>query len=95
MGGDENSTKDGAAYVRAIEAIRQATEATLWIVAHTGHSEEAQDRPRGSSALPGAYDTSATRKKTKLTAALKSRSTATDSAEMRFPSPSNYTTRAR
>jgi hypothetical protein len=57
MGGDENSTKDGAAYVRAIEAIRQATEATLWIIAHTGHSEEAQDRPRGSSALLGAYDT--------------------------------------
>jgi hypothetical protein len=57
MGGDENSKKDGAAYVRAIEAIRQATEATLWIVAHTGHSEEAQDRPHGSSAPPGAYDT--------------------------------------
>jgi hypothetical protein len=57
MGGDENSTKDGAAYAKAIEAIRQATEATLWIIAHTGHSEEAQDRPRGSSALLGAYDT--------------------------------------
>jgi AAA domain len=57
MGGDENSTRDGAAYARAIEAIRQATEATLWIIAHTGHSEEAQDRPRGSSALLGAYDT--------------------------------------
>jgi hypothetical protein len=57
MAGDENSTKDGAAYARAIEAIRQATEATLWIIAHTGHSEEAQDRPRGSSALLGAYDT--------------------------------------
>jgi hypothetical protein len=57
MGGDENSTKDGAAYAKAVEAIRQATEATLWIIAHTGHGEDAQDRPRGSSALLGAYDT--------------------------------------
>ena len=57
MDGDENSTKDGAAYAKAIEAIREATEATLWIIAHTGHSEDAQDRPRGSSALLGAYDT--------------------------------------
>jgi hypothetical protein len=56
MGGDENSTKDGSAYARAIEAIRRATPATLWIIAHTGHSAEAQDRPRGSSALLGAYD---------------------------------------
>jgi hypothetical protein len=57
MGGDENSTNDGAKYAKAIEAIRQATDATLWIISHTGHSEEAQDRPRGSSALLGAYDT--------------------------------------
>jgi hypothetical protein len=57
MDGDENSTRDGAAYAKAIEAIREATEATLWIIAHTGHSEDAQDRPRGSSALLGAYDT--------------------------------------
>jgi hypothetical protein len=64
MGGDENSTKDGAAYAKAIEAIRQATEATLWIIAHTGHSEEAQDRPPGSSALLGAYDTFYRHKKT-------------------------------
>ena len=64
MGGDENSTKDGAAYAKAIEAIRQATDATLWIIAHTGHSEEAQDRPRGSSTLLGAYDTFYRHKKT-------------------------------
>jgi hypothetical protein len=57
FGGDENSTADGAAYAKAIEAIRAATKATLWIIAHTGHSEDAQDRPRGSSALLGAYDT--------------------------------------
>jgi AAA domain len=57
MGGDENSTKDGAAYAKAVEAIREATEATLWIISHTGHGEDAQDRPRGSSALLGAYDT--------------------------------------
>ena len=57
FGGDENSTKDGAAYAKAIEAIRQATEATLWIIAHTGHDGEKQGRPRGSSTLMGAYDT--------------------------------------
>ncbi len=57
MGGDENSTADGAAYAKAVGAIRQATEATLWIISHTGHSEDAQGRPRGSSALLGAYDT--------------------------------------
>ena len=56
MGGDENSTKDGAAYARAIEAVRHATEATLWIIAHTGHDGEKQGRPRGSSTLMGAYD---------------------------------------
>ena len=31
MGGDENSTNDGAKYAKAIEAIRHATEATLWV----------------------------------------------------------------
>jgi AAA domain len=56
MGGDENSTKDGANYAKAIEAIRRATSATLWIVAHSGHDTTKQDRPRGSSALLGAYD---------------------------------------
>jgi hypothetical protein len=64
MDGDENSTKDGARYAKAIEAIRQATGATLWIIAHTGHNVEAQDRPRGSSALLGAYDTFYSHKKT-------------------------------
>jgi hypothetical protein len=64
MDGDENSTRDGAAYAKAIEEIRQATDATLWIIAHSGHSEEAQDRPRGSSALLGAYDTFYRHKKT-------------------------------
>ena len=64
MGGDENSTADGAAYAKAVEAIRQATDATLWIIAHTGHSEDAQDRPPGSSALLGAYDTFYRHKKT-------------------------------
>jgi hypothetical protein len=64
MDGDENSTQDGARYAKAIEAIRQATGATLWIIAHTGHSVDAQDRPRGSSALLGAYDTFYRHKKT-------------------------------
>jgi AAA domain len=56
--GDENSTKDGSAYANAIEHIRQEHPcATIAAIAHTGHSEEAQDRPRGSSALLGGYET--------------------------------------
>ena len=56
LGGDENSTKDGSKYAEAIELIRRHTSATLWIIAHIGHGETAQDRPRGNSSLLGAYD---------------------------------------
>ena len=56
LDGDENSTKDGARYAKAIERIRRHTSATLWIIAHIGHAETAQDRPRGNSSLLGAYD---------------------------------------
>ena len=56
MDGDENSSKDGAAYAKAIERIREATDAVVWIIAHTGHDGEKQGRPRGSSTLIGAYD---------------------------------------
>ena len=56
LGGDENSTKDGSKYAEAIELIRRHTSATLWIIAHIGHAETAQDRPRGNSSLLGAYD---------------------------------------
>ena len=56
MDGDENSSKDGAAYAKAIERIREATNAVIWIIAHTGHDGEKQGRPRGSSTLMGAYD---------------------------------------
>ena len=54
--GDENSTKDGAKYAAAVEALRRHTSITPWIIAHIGHAETAQDRPRGSSTLLGAYD---------------------------------------
>jgi len=58
LDGDENTTKDGAKYARAIEIIRKNTSATLlWIISHTGHAENAQGRPRGNSSLLGAYDT--------------------------------------
>ena len=54
--GDENSTKDGAKYAAAVEQLRSHTSITPWIIAHIGHAETAQDRPRGSSSLLGAYD---------------------------------------
>ena len=57
LDGNENSTEDGSKYAKAIERIRQETGASLWIIAHVGHAETAQDRPRGTSSLLAAYDT--------------------------------------
>lgn len=50
--GDENSTKDMNAFIKAVDELRG--EATVLIVHHSGHSN--QDRERGSSALRGAAD---------------------------------------
>ena len=57
MVGDENSTKEMAAYVDACEDIRSQFPGSVWIqVHHTGNSEEAKHRSRGSSALKAAMD---------------------------------------
>jgi hypothetical protein len=94
MDGDENSTKDGALYAKAVEAIRQATDAALWIISHTGHGEEAQDRPRGRSLAPTTHFT-ATRKLMSNAARSKSRLTAMDSGARNSISRSRHTTRAK
>lgn len=53
---DENSTKDMGAAIRAIDDIADEYDCTVLAVHHTGHSSNAKDRARGSSALLGAVD---------------------------------------
>lgn len=52
--GDENSTQDMSAYVRAAEAVRDATGGHVMVVHHTGKDENRG--ARGSSALKAATD---------------------------------------
>jgi hypothetical protein len=55
--GDENSTREMGAFITACETIRgNFPGCTLLIVHHTGNSEEAKTRSRGSSALKAAMD---------------------------------------
>ena len=56
MGGDENSTKDMSMFIQAIDRVKNEYECTVLAVHHTGHSQNAKDRARGSSALLGAVD---------------------------------------
>ena len=55
IGGDENSSKDMAAYVAAIDRVKEAVGGTAIVQHHTGHGS--RDRERGSSVLGGAADT--------------------------------------
>ena len=56
MEGDENSTRDMSAYVRAADKIREAfPNIVVLVVHHTGHG--ASDRARGSSVLRASLDT--------------------------------------
>lgn len=55
-GMEENSAKDMGHVIREIDRIRENTEASVSFVHHTGVSET--HRPRGSSALIGAVDSS-------------------------------------
>jgi hypothetical protein len=52
---DENSTKDMSAFVRACDALREATGATINGVHHSGKDPAKKDR--GNTALRGACDT--------------------------------------
>jgi len=55
MEGDENSTRDMSAYVRAADKIREAfPNIVVLVVHHTGHG--ASDRARGSSVLRASLD---------------------------------------
>ena len=53
VGGDENSARDAGLFIAGLDRIRGATGATVLVVHHIGKSGEA----RGSTALPGAFDT--------------------------------------
>ncbi|UYM18220.1 AAA family ATPase [Endozoicomonas euniceicola] len=52
--GDENSTRDMNAFVKAVDLIKKKYGCTVLLVHHTGHGT--QERGRGSSVLIGALD---------------------------------------
>ena len=56
LAGDENSAQDAKTMLDACSALMQEFGCTVILVHHTGVSEEAQHRARGSSAWRGALD---------------------------------------
>jgi phage/plasmid primase-like uncharacterized protein/KaiC/GvpD/RAD55 family RecA-like ATPase len=56
MAGDENSAQDAKTMLDACAALMQEFNCTVILVHHTGVSEDAQHRARGSSAWRGALD---------------------------------------
>lgn len=54
FGGDENSTQDMTAFVRAMASLIQEFRTTILLVHHVGHGD--RSRGRGSSALRAALD---------------------------------------
>jgi len=56
MAGDENSAQDAKTMLDACAALMQEFDCTVILVHHTGVSDEAQHRARGSSAWRGALD---------------------------------------
>jgi phage/plasmid primase-like uncharacterized protein/KaiC/GvpD/RAD55 family RecA-like ATPase len=56
MAGDENSAQDAKTMLDACAALMEEFGCTVILVHHTGVSEEAQHRARGSSAWRGALD---------------------------------------
>jgi 5S rRNA maturation endonuclease (ribonuclease M5) len=54
MVGDENSTQDTSAAIRAVDELRMKNDCTALIIHHSGQAES--DRARGSSALRAALD---------------------------------------
>jgi len=56
MVGDENSAADTKTFIDAADTLKKRFNATVLLVHHTGNSDEAQHRARGSSAWRGALD---------------------------------------
>lgn len=56
MIGDENKSIDVAKMIKSIDELRNVYDCSVLIVHHTGVSDEAQTRARGSSAWRGAID---------------------------------------
>ena len=56
LSGDENSAQDAKTMLDACNALMQEFDCSVILVHHTGVSEEAQHRARGSSAWRGALD---------------------------------------
>jgi len=56
MGMNENDARDANVFVKALQAMSEATGAAVLVIHHTGHEG---GRARGSSALPGGFDTMA------------------------------------
>lgn len=54
--GDENSSKDAGKFIDACSALRDEFGCSVLLVHHTGNSEDAQKRARGSSAWRAALD---------------------------------------
>ena len=56
MSGDENKTSDATNYLRCCKAAGSEFGCMVYIVNHTGLSQETQNRARGSSAFKAAVD---------------------------------------
>lgn len=56
LNGDENSSQDAKTMLDACAALQDEFQASVLLVHHTGVSDEAQHRARGSSAWRGALD---------------------------------------
>lgn len=57
MDGNENSSEDMGAFVKAVDRIKEELGCVVLVITHSGHGEETRNRPRGSSAAPAAADT--------------------------------------
>ena len=53
---DENSSKDVGVFIDECDRLQQKYNCVVLIVHHTGHSDNASKRARGSSAIKGAMD---------------------------------------
>ncbi len=55
-GADENSAKEMMAFLNVIDSVRDQFGCVVCLVHHTGHSQDAQNRARGSSSFRAAMD---------------------------------------